>query len=250
MGTKDSINNEMDFVESLFDDYIKSDDSKFLKFQRNVDIKKALEFMKPDGVAMELGCEVGYMSSLISPHVKSLDIIEGSASFIMEAKKRNLKNVTFHNKLFEEVSKEKHYDYIFASHVIEHLIDPHETLKVMYKALKPGGRIFIFVPNATAASRQLAVKMGLYESLYDMTPNDIRGGHRRVYDMNSISEEVQNAGFSLAAVEGLFFKPFADFQIDDLIDQNFLTDLHLNSLIELGKDYPELCGYIFVCGEK
>ena len=250
MKNNEDISNEMNFVESLFNDYIKSDDSKFLKFQRNIDIKKALEFMQPDGIAMELGCEVGYMSSLISPHVKSLDIIEGSASFIKEAKKRNLKNVTFHNMLFEEVSKENHYDYIFASHVIEHLIDPHETLKVMHKALKPGGRIFIFVPNATAASRQLAVKMGLYESLYDMTPNDVRGGHRRIYDINSISEEVKNAGFSLAAVEGLFFKPFADFQIDDLIDQNFLTDLHLNSLVELGKDYPELCGYVFVCGEK
>ena len=74
MKNNEDISNEMNFVGSLFNDYIKSDDSKFLKFQRNIDIKKALEFMQPDGVAMELGCEVGYMSSLISPHVKSLDI--------------------------------------------------------------------------------------------------------------------------------------------------------------------------------
>lgn len=244
------IKEELDFVEGLFEDYIKSDESPFLRYQRNVDIKKALEFMEPEGVAMELGCEVGYMSSLISPHVKSLDIIEGSPSFIEEASKRKLKNVVFHNMLFEQVNKENHYDYIFASHVIEHLTDPVDTLKIMYKALKPGGRIFIFVPNATAASRQLAVKMGLYKSIYDMTPNDVRGGHRRVYDQKSISDDVQNAGFNLAAVEGLFFKPFADFQIDDLIKQNFLSELHLDSLVELGKDYPELCGYIFVCGEK
>ena len=85
-------------------------------------------------VAMELGCEVGYMSSLISPHVKSLDIIEGSPSFIEEASKRKLKNVVFHNMLFEQVNKENHYDYIFASHVIEHLTDPVDTLKIMNKA--------------------------------------------------------------------------------------------------------------------
>jgi 2-polyprenyl-3-methyl-5-hydroxy-6-metoxy-1,4-benzoquinol methylase len=250
MTIRTEVESELNFVEGLFKDYITSDNSPFLRYQRNVDIEKALEFMKPDGVAMELGCEVGYMSSLISPNVKTLDIIEGSASFIQEASKRNLSNATFHNMLFEQVDKENHYDYIFASHVLEHLQDPHETLKIMYKALKPGGRIFIFVPNATAASRQLAVKMGLYKNIYEMTPNDVRGGHRRVYDIPSISDEVKNAGFDLAAVEGLFFKPFADFQIDDLIKQEFLTKLHLDSLIELGKDYPELCGYIFVCGQK
>jgi 2-polyprenyl-3-methyl-5-hydroxy-6-metoxy-1,4-benzoquinol methylase len=250
MDKNKAIQDELDFVEGLFENYIKSDESPFLRYQRNLDIKKALEFMAPDGIAMELGCEVGYMSSLISPHVKRLDIIEGSASFIEEASKRKLTNVTFRNMLFEQVSAENQYDYIFASHVVEHLIDPVGTLKVMHRALKPGGRIFIFVPNAKAASRQLAVKMGLYESVYDLTPNDVRGGHRRVYDQHSISNDVLNAGFDLTAVEGLFFKPFADFQIDALIEQEFLSELHLDGLTELGKDYPELCGYIFVCGEK
>ena len=241
---------ELDFVESLFEGYTKSDDSPFMRYQRNMDMKKALEYMDPDGVAMELGCEVGYMSSLISPHVKSLDIVEGSPSFIEEAKKLKLENVVFHKMLFEQIDKENCYDYIFASHIVEHLIDPVDTLKIMYRALKPGGRIFIFVPNAAAASRQLAVKMGLYESIYDLTPGDLRVGHRRVYDQKSISKDVESAGFNLSAIEGLFFKPFADFQIDDLIKQNFLSELHLDSLVELGKDYSELCGYIFVCGEK
>ena len=171
---------EKEFLEGLFENYITSDDSKYLRYMRKVIMDRCLKWMKPGGVAMELGCEIGYMTSLIAPHVKTLDVIEGSEGFIREAKKRNIENAVFYNKLFEEVEAENQYDYVFASHVVEHLIDPQETLEVMYKALKPGGYIFVTVPNALAASRQLAVKMNLFDSLYDMTPNDIRGGHRRV----------------------------------------------------------------------
>ena len=244
------INKELEFIEGLFADYTKSDNSPFLRYQRAMDMKKALEFMSPGGVAMELGCEVGYMTSLISPHVRKLDVIEGSASFIEEAKKLNLKNATFYNMLFEQVSKKDCYDYIFASHVIEHLIDPVETLKIMYQALRPGGRIFVIVPNAEAASRQLAVKMGLLTDIYELTPGDLRVGHRRVYDQRTICKDVESAGLKIKATQGLFFKPFADFQIDELINNGFLNDLHLDSLVKLGEDFPELCGYIFVCAEK
>ena len=111
MKTKSETESELSFVEGLFDDYITSEQSPFLRYQRNIDMAKALEFIEPDGVAMELGCEVGFMTSLISPHVKSLDVIEGSASFIREASKLDLKNVTFHHMLFEQVEKKNYYDY-------------------------------------------------------------------------------------------------------------------------------------------
>ena len=59
---------------------------------------------------------------------------------------------------------------------------------------------------ALESLRQLAVKMGLHDNIYEMTPNDIRCGHRRVYDFSSISEEVENADFRIVATEG-FFNP-------------------------------------------
>ena len=206
--------------------------------------------MTEGGTAMELGCEIGYMTSLIAPNVKILDVIEGSPSFIAEASKRNIKNAVFFNKLFEEVTDENRYDYIFASHVVEHLENPNATLEKMYQALKPGGYIFVTVPNALAASRQLALKMDLLQDHYALTENDIRGGHRRVYNPETIGDEVRKAGFDVVELSGLLFKPFADFQMDELLNTGFLTSDHMNGLMDLGKDYPELCGAIFVCGKK
>jgi len=241
---------ETKFLNDLYQNYITSDDSEYLKFIRRAVMEKCLGWMKPGGIAMELGCEIGYMTELISPNVKQLDTIEGSALFIAQAAKRNLKNVVFYNLLFEDIKGENLYDYIFASHVIEHVENPGQVLRLMHKALKPGGMIFITVPNAYAASRQLALSMGLLTDLFELTPNDIRGGHRRVYSQHEIVNATSNAGFQVMEASGLLFKPFADFQMDELIDLGLLTEQHLNGLLKLGKIYSELCGAIFVVGRK
>lgn len=39
------------------------------------------------------------------------------------------------------------FDYITISHVIEHVYDPVATLRVAYKLLKPGGRLWLDTPN-------------------------------------------------------------------------------------------------------
>jgi len=39
------------------------------------------------------------------------------------------------------------FDFITISHVIEHVYDPVETLRIAYKLLKPGGRLWLDTPN-------------------------------------------------------------------------------------------------------
>ena len=55
MKPQSEIESELSFVEGLFDDYITSEQSPFLRYQRNIDIAKALEFMEPGGVAIGRG---------------------------------------------------------------------------------------------------------------------------------------------------------------------------------------------------
>ena len=92
--------------------------------------------------------------------------------------------------------------------------------------------------------------MGLLNNLYALTPTDIRGGHRRVYDKDTIELEVHSAGFKIEEVSGILVKPFCDFQMDELIDSKFLEKQHLEGLLKLGKDYPDICGDIFAVGRK
>jgi hypothetical protein len=114
-----------------------------------------------------------------------------------------------------------------------------------------GGYLFITVPNARALSRQLARHMGFIDNLYDLTENDIRGGHRRVYDRITLNRDIENAGFEIVAQGGILFKPFADFQMEQLIDDKFLKEEHLEGLYKLGNEYPDMCADLYaICRIK
>lgn len=245
---------EKQFLEDLFDDYITSDDSPYLRNMRELEIKECKKHMlaqqDPHGVALELGCEIGYMTSMISPLVVELDVVEGSTKFCEEAKKRNLSNATFYNCLFEDYKPKRFYDYIFMSHVLEHLQDPQAVLYNVRSWLKPNGKLFVVVPNGNAASRRLAQAMGLLDDRFALTPNDVRGGHRRVYNYLGFKKELQAANFN-TKIKGLLFKPFSDFQMDILIENGFLMQQHLDGLAKLGERYIDLCGALMaVCTKE
>jgi len=50
------------------------------------------------------------------------------------------------------------FDYIYLNHAFEHLNEPHAALHSMYKWLKPGGRMFIGVPNIRGAAPRIFSK--------------------------------------------------------------------------------------------
>jgi hypothetical protein len=91
--------------------------------------------------------------------------------------------------------------------------------------------------------------MGLIDSLYDLTPNDLKGGHRRVYDRVSLNRELEAAGFKIIAQGGILFKPFADFQMDKLIDIGILGTEQCEGLYKLGQEYPDMCADLYVIAQ-
>lgn len=240
-----NISSEKNFVESLVADYITTDDSSQTRLMRELMIRTFKPYVK-GGIGLELGSEIGYMSERVASLVDHLDIVDGSQEFLDKVKSRNIKNASYHCSLFEEFKPEKKYDYVFASHILEHLIDVGVVLNMVKKALKPEGLLLATVPNARAASRQLARHMGLIDDLYGLTPNDIRGGHRRVYDRVTLNRDIEKAGFEIISQGGILFKPFADFQMDKLIDMKILGEPQCEGLYKLGFEYPDLCADVFV----
>lgn len=244
------VKKEKEFLENLYENYITSDDSPYLKNMRRLEVKRISPYLNDNMVGLEMGCEIGYMTSLLAPLMRWLDVIEGSESFAEATRKRQLPNVTITTCLFEEYQPPKSsYDCIFMSHVLEHLENPHEVLLKVKDWLKPDGYLFVVVPNGNALSRRLAQAMKLFDDRFKLTPNDVRGGHRRIYDRISLIDQLRRAGFC-CTIEGLLMKPLADFQMDQLLTSNFLTQDHLDGLAEVGRAYPDLCGAILAVARK
>ena len=107
------------------------------------------------------------------------------------------------------------------------------------------GRALAIVPNMRALSRLLAQAMGLIERLDELTPNDRAHGHRRCYDRAGLERDITQAGGEVFLRGGLFLKPFANFQMDEMIETGILKREQLDGLETIAADFPDLCTAIY-----
>jgi SAM-dependent methyltransferase len=240
---------EKQFIESLTARYITSDISSYTCLMRQMLVRTFKPYINNGGRALELGSEIGYMSERIAALVDQIDIVDASDDFLEHVKKRGISNACYYCKLFEEFKPPCQYDYVFASHILEHLVDVPMVLQMVVKALKKTGYFFVAVPNAHALSRQLARHMGLLNSLYELTPTDLQGGHRRVYDITLLTRELTENGFEIVSQGGVLFKSLADFQMDKLIDLGILGPEQFEGLYKLGNEYPSMCSDLYAVAQ-
>ena len=202
---------------------------------------------------LQLGYAEGVDTALLTPEVKTLDVVEGNQAFFEAGQAAAPANVSFYHDLFESfLPQVTHpYDAVFAVYVLEHVQDPVLLLKGAKEALTPEGLLFVVVPNANALSRQLALHMGLLPSLTSLTARDLEHGHRRVYDAQSLQQDIQAAGLHTVVQGGVMLKLLADFQLDQLIELGILGQEQINGLYSLGHQYPELCGSLYaICSNN
>ena len=228
---------EKDFLNSLVINY--RDVLPYSRIKKDIIIDlidQTIDYDKKNR-ALQFGCSNGYETEQLSKRFNHLDVIDGSSVFIEKlAKEKKYQNVNFIWSLFEEykvVNENLKYDYIFCNYILEHVYDPTFILMQIKKILKPNGILIIVVPNENALSRRIALKMGLLNSLDDLTENDLRHGHRRVYNRDMIEKDLFLSGFSIVSIKGIVFKILADFQLNKLLNEGFLSDEHIFALQEL-----------------
>jgi SAM-dependent methyltransferase len=94
---------------------------------------------------------------------------------------------------------DNHFDVITLWHVLEHVHRLHPTLKQLSRILKPGGKIFIAVPNYTCADAQI---YGANWAAWDVP--------RHLYHFSPMSMKklLPLHGFNLTAVHPMWFDSF------------------------------------------
>lgn len=199
-----------------------------------------------NGKALELGCFEGETTKLYAEHFDDLSVIEAADDLIEIARKRVPANVRFIHSMIEDAELEPIYDSIFLVHTLEHIDDPVAALARIRSWLSPTGRLFVVAPNANAASRQIAVKMGLIDTHQSVTEGELAHGHRCTYSLDTLENDVRRAGLTVESRGGVFFKPFANFQFDMLIKNKVIDQAYLDGCYALGMQYPDLTASIYL----
>ena len=197
------------------------------------------------GKALELGCFEGGTTQRLARYFDDLTVVEAADSLIEIAKTNVPERVKFIHATIETAELEPVYDSIFLMHTLEHLDDPIPALARIRNWLSPTGRLFVVVPNANAASRQIAVKMGLIETNQSVTAGERAHGHRCTYSLDTLEHEVRQAGLTILTRGGVFFKPFANFQFDILIKNQVIDPAYLEGCYALGMQYHELSASVY-----
>lgn len=203
------------------------------------------------GSLLELGCFRGDLTRRLVDHFDDVTCVEASAEALAVAGQRLGAKARLLNARFEEVSLPRRYDNIVLTHVLEHLDDPVGLLRrVNDEWLAEHGRLFLVCPNANAASRQIAVKMGLISHNAAVTPAEAEHGHRITYALDTLERDATLAGLRVAHRSGIFFKALANFQWDRLLQTDIVSPEYLEGCFQLGQQYPDLCASIFLLCER
>ena len=201
---------------------------------------------------VEFGSATGQMTKLLSTVAQAVVAVDGSGEFIAIAKKKvaDAANVTFYRSYFEEFSLAEKFDCLIMHHVLEHIENPLLLLAKAKDLLAEDGVVAFSVPYAQALSRQLAVKMGLLSSVHELTDNDKRHGHYRVYDWSLLEGQVKESGYQIVGRHGLSFKLFADKQNVAMLEREIIGPGQIKGLWLLGDEMPEVAGAIMIVAKK
>ncbi len=203
------------------------------------------------GNLLELGSFRGDFTRRLMERFSDVTCVEASDKALNDAKTKLGTGPTYVNSTFEDLRLTRQYDNIVLTHVLEHLDNPVAVLgRINREWLAHNGRLFLVCPNANAPSRQIAVKMGLITHNAAVTVSEAEHGHRCTYTLDTLERDAVAAGLRVVHRSGIFFKALANFQWDELLKTNIISESYLEGCFKLGQQYPDLCSSIFLLCER
>jgi len=212
---------------------------------------------------LDIACGDGFITEQLAASFGKVVGIDANAQVVEKARQR-VPGAEFHNALAEEFASSERFSVVTLLDLLEHVQSPVDLLRHLKGFLRPDGVIIIHVPNAKAINRELNVLMGSLTHCEELSPFDIEiAGHRRSYCMQSLIEDVKEAGLVPVNKGGIFLKLLSTPQMDYLLSAHQWDsaehgwgrsgdtsidwkDRFCEASYRLGLQHPEMCNVLHV----
>jgi ubiquinone/menaquinone biosynthesis C-methylase UbiE len=151
------------------------------------------------GILLDAGGGTGRVASALRPHVGSLIVADVSWGMLSQARQKDLTATSTETEHLPFTNNS--FDRVLMVDALHHVADQAETIRELYRVLKPGGRLVIEEPDLrTFAVKMIAVaeKLALMRSHF-LNPNQIA----KLFPSNAIVkiEAEENAAWIIVEKE-------------------------------------------------
>lgn len=156
---------------------------------------KAYSYIKPKSEVLDIGCSSGAFGEVLIKNKNCIvDGVELDKGDIKKASKRLRKVYDLNIETADLSIINNRYDFLYFGDVIEHLVQPIETLKRVKTLLKPTGRVVFSIPNMSHLSVRLMLLSGKFAygetGLLDKT-------HLHFYTYQEVQRVFSESGYKL-----------------------------------------------------
>jgi 2-polyprenyl-3-methyl-5-hydroxy-6-metoxy-1,4-benzoquinol methylase len=191
---------------------------------------------------LELGLGHGITATAFGRYFRRHVVLDASPAVISNFRQRYPDSkADIVESYFESFMTDERFDVIVFGYILEHVDDPVQILRHFRQFLAPTGRMFVTVPNAEVLNRRLGHLAGMLPDMQMLSDHDRLLGHKRYYTVQSLSQDIGEAGYDIVRLEGIYLKPLTTSQ---MISLN-LDERIIQALCEVAIGYPELsCGIL------
>jgi 2-polyprenyl-3-methyl-5-hydroxy-6-metoxy-1,4-benzoquinol methylase len=202
--------------------------------------KKMLTRALAHGEHLEFGIGGGRVLQALGDWDKKVTLLEGSPQLVQAWRGRH-RNIEVVPIRFEDYRSDTRYTSMGMGFVLEHVDDPLALLQHCKRMLCGEGSIFVGVPNAAGAHRRIGHLAGLMPDLRDLSDVDRSFGHKRCWTDADWLGMFDQAGLRVTAHEGLYFKPLATAQLEQLQ----LPASIYKAFVAFANDWPAIADSVF-----
>ena len=214
--------------------------------------KRFLADKTPETV-LEVGCGPSLLLDRMGPEfdfIRNWHLVEPSTTYATPARDRFAEGTPFGagftatiGYLEEEAGRITDdgriaFDAVVLSGLIHETTDPERMLSTARQMLKPGGWVYVLVPNGLSMHRLLAQHMGLINDPSAITDRNVLLGQSIVYTPDSLKALIDRDGrFENYEFSGHTLKLFTNPQMAEILAR--FGDALAPALDRLGRDFPE-----------